>query len=212
LIVMLSAWLKHESNYVVETAADGQEALDLLLTYCYDVVVLDWEMPKISGVEVCRQFRAQRPYTPVLMLTGRRTVDDKVEGLDAGADDYLTKPFSPQVLSARVRSLLRRASHDTEAAIVSGQVLLDVAGKTASVNNKDLQLAPREFELLEFFVRHPRDCFSPEALLNRVWSDSEGFSVAAVRMSVKRLRAKIEEAGGECPLKTARGVGYSWDV
>lgn len=212
LLVMLSAWLMHESNHVVETAADGEQALDLLLTYSYDVVVLDWEMPKYSGLQVCRELREKRPYVPVLMLTGRRNVDDKVEGLDAGADDYLTKPFSPQELSARVRTLLRRPSQDVAAAVLSGSIELDAVGRAACVNGKDLQLAPREFELLEFFVRHPNDSFTADALITRVWKDSDEVSTAAVRMSVKRLRQKIEEAGGECPLKTSRGAGYSWEV
>lgn len=212
LLVMLSAWLGHESNHVVETASDGQQALDLLLTYSYDVVVLDWEMPKLSGPQVCRELREKRPYVPVLMLTGRRNVDDKVEGLDAGADDYLTKPFNPQELSARVRTLLRRPSQDAPTMISSGCVDLDCAGRAASVNGKDLRLAPREFELLEFFVRHPNASFTPEALISRVWTDLEDVSVAAVRMSIKRLRKKIEESGGDCSLKTSRGTGYSWEV
>ncbi len=211
LVVMLSAWLRHENNHVVETARDGQEALDFLLTYFYDVVVLDWEMPKISGVDVCRQLREKRPYVPVLMLTGRRTLDDKVEGLDAGADDYLTKPFSPQELSARVRSLLRRPAEDPESALVSGTVSLDTAGRTATANGKALNLAPREFDLLEFFIRHPQTLFTTDALLARVWSDSEEVSAAAVRMSINRVRTKIEGAQDSCPLKTVRGEGYKWE-
>ncbi|MCC7528474.1 MAG: response regulator transcription factor [Candidatus Melainabacteria bacterium] len=212
LIVMLSAWLKHENHHVVETASNGRDALDLLLTYTYDVVVLDWEMPQISGVEVCREFREKRPYAPVLMLTGRRTLDDKIEGLDAGADDYLTKPFSPQELSARVRSLLRRPVHETDSTAVCGAVTIDAIARTALVNGKALQLAPREFELLEFFIRHANQSFSPEALAGRVWVDGGDVSIAAVRMAIKRLRAKMEEAAGECPLKTSRGSGYIWEV
>lgn len=211
LVVMLSGWLRHENKHVVETAADGQEALDLLLTYSYDVVVLDWEMPKISGVDVCRQLREKRPYVPVLMLTGRRTLDDKIEGLDAGADDYLTKPFSPQELSARVRSLLRRPAEDPESALVSGTVRLDTVGRTATANGKSLNLAPREFDLLEFFIRHPQTSFTTDALLARVWSDTEEVSAAAVRMSITRVRTKIEGAQDSCPLKTVRGEGYKWE-
>lgn len=212
VLVMVSSWLRLEDQHTVDTASDGQEALDFLLTYGYDAVVLDWEMPKLAGVEVCRRFKQEHPETPVLMLTGKDTTDDKITGLDAGADDYITKPFSAEELSARLRALLRRRAAPAAEKVVSGSVSLEPASRSAFASGKPLQLSPIEFNLLEFLLKHPGDCFSPEALLSRVWADAEEATVASVRVTVNRLRTKLEEALGTCPLTTVRGSGYRWDA
>jgi DNA-binding response OmpR family regulator len=209
--VMLSSWLRLEDQHTVDTAADGEEALGYLTAYKYDVVVLDWEMPKMTGVEVCRRFKEKHPMTPVLMLTGKDTSSDKIQGLDAGADDYITKPFSAEELSARLRALMRRRPAPVSDLLISGKLSLDCTGRSATAEGKSIHLSPIEFNLLEFFLRHPREEFLPEALLSRVWGDAEDATVASVRTTINRLRGKVEEALGTCPLSTRRGSGYYWE-
>jgi DNA-binding response OmpR family regulator len=211
LLVMLSAWLKHEDHHVVETARDGEQALELLLAYPFDCVVMDWEMPKIDGVEVCRRVREKNKKIPILLLTGRDAIEDRIVGLDAGADDYLTKPFAAGELSARIRTLLRRANQLEVDAVKSDSIEIEKAGHSATFDGKELNLAPREYDLLEFLMRHPGEVFSPEALMARVWPDSDEATVAAVRVAVGRVRSKLTDASGKCPLVTVRGSGYRWD-
>ncbi len=211
LLVMLSAWLKHEDHHIVETAKDGEQALELLLAYPFDCVVMDWEMPKIDGIEVCRRVREQNKKIPILLLSGRDAIEDRIAGLDAGADDYLTKPFAAGELSARIRTLLRRANQLEVDAVKSDSIEIEKAGHSATFDGKELNLAPREYDLLEFLMRHPGEVFSPEALMARVWPDSEEASVAAVRVAVGRVRSKLTDASGKCPLTTVRGSGYRWD-
>ncbi|HNB23571.1 MAG TPA: response regulator transcription factor, partial [Candidatus Melainabacteria bacterium] len=211
LLVMLSAWLKHEDHHIVETARDGEQALDLLLSYPFDCVVMDWEMPKMDGIEVCKRVREKNKKIPILLLTARETIEDRIAGLDAGADDYLTKPFAAGELSARIRTLLRRANQVELEAIKSDSIEIEKAGHSVTLDGKELNLAPREYDLLEFLMRHPGEVFSPEALMARVWPDKEDASVAAVRVAVQRVRSKLTDASGKCPLTTVRGSGYRWD-
>ncbi len=211
LLVMLSAWLKHEDHHVVETARDGEQALELLLAYPFDCVVMDWEMPKIDGIEVCRRVREKNKKIPILLLSGRDAIEDRIAGLDAGADDYLTKPFAAGELSARIRTLLRRANQLEVDAVKSDSIEIEKAGHSATFDGKELNLAPREYDLLEFLMRHPGEIFSPEALMARVWPDSDEATVAAVRVAVGRVRSKLTDASGKCPLVTIRGSGYRWD-
>lgn len=211
LLIMLSAWLKHEDHHTVETVKDGEAALELLLSYPFDVVVLDWEMPKLDGIEVCKRLRVKNKQIPILLLSGRDAVEDRIIGLDAGADDYLTKPFAAGELSARIRTLLRRAGQIEDEAINSDSIQIKVAGHQATFEGKELNLAPREYDLLEFLMRHPGETFSPEALMSRVWSETDNPSVAAVRVAVQRVRSKLTEVSGKCPLTTIRGSGYRWD-
>lgn len=211
VLVMLSSWLKLEDQHTVDTASNGEEALSFLEAYSYDIVILDWEMPKIAGVEVCRRFKEKNPGVPVLMLTGKDTVQDKVQGLNAGADDYLTKPFQAEELSARVRALLRRGNKQETAALVSGAVSLEPLAKRVTIKGAELRLSPTEFALLEFFLTNPDQSFSPEALLSRIWAGADDATIASVRVTVNRLRTKLEGALGNAPLTTVRGSGYSWD-
>lgn len=211
VLVMLSSWLRLEDQHTVDTASDGQQALDFVLTYGYDVIVLDWEMPKMQGIEVCRRAKQKSPSTPVLMLTGRDTVDDRVQGLDAGADDYLTKPFSAEELSARVRALLRRKAAPVAETLVSGALSLTPSARGVTANGQAINLSPTEFDLLEFFIRNSGSSFSPEVLLSRVWADADDATIATVRTTINRLRGKLEAALGTCPLVTERGLGYRWE-
>ncbi len=209
---MLSSWLRLEDQHTVDTVSNGEQALEYLDVYSYDVVVLDWEMPKVTGVEVCQRFKSRHPETPVIMLTGKSTSSDKIQGLDAGADDYITKPFSGEELSARLRALLRRRPGSAGNSLKSGPLSMDMAAHTVSANGTQIQLSPVEFSLLEFFIRHPEENFSPEALIAEVWTDADNASVAAVRTTVNRLRGKLEESLGFCPLLTVRGSGYQWHI
>lgn len=214
VLVMLSSWLSVADQHTVDTAADGKTALEFALSYPYEVFVLDWEMPELSGVEICKVVKQKWPNIPVLILTGRTEVHDRVEGLDAGADDYLTKPFSAEELSARVRALLRRstgeASEIAQADLVSGTVTLVPAARNAFKSGNKLQLTPMEFNLLEFFMRHPGETYTPEALLAQVWNNADDATIASVRTTINRLRGKLDESGKDCPIATERGSGYRW--
>ena len=211
VLVMLSSWLRLTDQHTVDTASDGEQALDFILTYTYDLIVLDWEMPKLQGIEICRRFKQKCPDTPVLMLTGRSAIADTIQGLDAGADDYITKPFSASELSARVRALLRRFAPPESEKLISNGLTLEPSSRSVTANGLPLDLSPTEFELLEFFLRNSGSTFPVEALISRVWNDSDKSSVAAVRTTINRLRIKLEKALGVCPIQTERGSGYRWD-
>jgi DNA-binding response OmpR family regulator len=200
-------WLKHE-HHVVELIADGQQASDYLAQLKYDLVVLDWGLPSRNGVEVLRDFRNAGGVTPVLMLTGRGKIAEKEEGLDAGADDYLTKPFDIKELSARVRALLRRVPQFTTNSIIVGPVELNVGGHTISVCGKEVQFAPREFAMLEFFMKHVNQVVSTETLLERVWSSESTASSETIYTCVRAVRKKLKEAGADNFIRTVHGIGY----
>lgn len=198
----LVAWLRAE-RFVVEAAKSGSRALDFLSSSVFDAIVLDWELPDMQGVDICKGLRDKGVLTPVLMLTGRTTTKDKITGLDAGADDYLTKPFQLEELSARIRSLLRR-QYEPPPAIVVGDLKLDTFGRVVSKGGKDVRLLPREFDLLEFFMKHPNEVFSAEALVSRVW-EKGGVTTDAVTTCIKRLRQKLDD---DEVITTVHGVGY----
>lgn len=198
-------------HHTVETLSDGADAVQHLRIYPYDVIVLDWQLPGATGVEILKQFRAAGGKTPVIMLTGKDSINDKELGLDSGADDYLTKPFHMKELAARIRSLLRRAPQVADNVLCAGDLLLDPAKYRVTKNGGTIQLLPKEFAVLEFLMRHPNQVFTPEALLERVWkSDSEATS-EALRTTMKRLRKKIEDPDGPQLIRTVHGVGYVLD-
>ena len=193
-------------HHTVEHIVDGQDASDHLRTFQYDLIVLDWTLPRLTGLDILRRFRQLGGTTPVLMLTGHDTITEKEAGLDSGADDYLTKPFHMKELGARVRALLRRPTAVNANVLEAGKLTIDTAKYRVTVNGEPMTLVPREFQLLEFFMRHPNQVFSPEALLNRVWpSDSEA-TTEALRTALKRLRKKVDPEGSL--LRTVHGVGY----
>lgn len=200
-------WLKHE-HHTVELIADGQQASDYLAQLKYDLVVLDWGLPNRTGVDVLREFRKAGGVTPVLLLTGKGKIAEKEEGLDAGADDYLTKPFDIKELSARIRALLRRVPQFTTNSIVVGPVELNVGGHTISVNGKEVQFAPREFAMLEFFMKHAGQVVSTETLLERVWSSESTASSETIYTCVRAVRKKLKEAGADNFIRTVHGIGY----
>ena len=197
--------------YEVATAADGREALDRLADIRHDAIVLDVAMPVIDGLQVCRRLRDAGDRTPVLMLTARDAVDDRVAGLDAGADDYLVKPFALKELKARLRALLRR-SEALDAA--DGSVLrfadltLDRGAWEASRGPRRLELSRTEFQLLALFLEHPRQVLTRSQIFERVWGYDFGSSSNSLGVYMGYLRRKTEEGGEPRLLHTVRCVGY----
>lgn len=201
----VNEWLTFE-KHSVEQSFDGNDADEKLRFYKYELVVLDLNLPGMSGLAVCRNFRASGGATPILILTGKDAVQEKEEGLDSGADDYLTKPFHMRELSARVRALLRRTNTNKELQSVlrAGNLSIDTVSHTVEKDGTTVQLLPKEFALIEFFLRHPNEVFNPESLLDRVWESSSDSSTDTVYTTIKTLRKKL----GANVLKTVHGVGY----
>lgn len=204
-------WLTFD-KHVVETAADGELAIDLLSTFSYDAIILDWELPKLSGIEVCRRFRARGGATPIIFLTGRITVPDKEAGLDSGADDYISKPFHVRELSARVRAVLRRPAGQQAVILKAAHLELDPATHKVLKGGKELQLPRQEFALLEFFMRNVNCVLSQELIMERVWSTENPCSPETFRTCLKKLRGKIDEEGSESCIKNLHGVGYILEI
>ncbi len=203
----IRAFLTHE-HHLVEVVDNGLEALERLRFYKFDVIILDWMLPGLQGVEVCKQYRASGGSTPILMLTARRQTQEKVLALDAGADDYLTKPFDVYEVSARVRALLRRPAAVSSNLLKVRNIVLETSTFRVTRNDEEVQLLPKEFALLEFLMRHPNQVFSAEALLDRVWASDSEASPETIRTYVKRLRQKIDTNGQPSIISTVHGVGY----
>ena len=195
-------------KHTVDGVADGKEADDRLKFYQYDLVILDWELPGLHGIEICKRYRAAGGLTPVLMLTGKDAISDKEQGLDSGADDYLTKPFHIKELAARVRALLRRPNTMTGTVLRIKDLALDTNTKVLTKDSVEIQLSPKEYALMDFLMRHPDEVFSQEALLERVWSSESDASVFSVYTAVKTLRKKIAKDGEKSILATVHGLGY----
>lgn len=208
---MIASCLTREM-YTVETAEDGNLALERLDLFQYDLIILDVDLPEVNGYEVCRRFRAQGGKTPILMLTGKSSIEEKEAGLDVGADDYLTKPFNVRELLARLRALLRRAPMNTTSNLLThGDLELNTATRKLSRNGLDIYLVPRDFELLELFMRFPGEIFSSQALLERVWHNDKDLSPDALRSSLKRIRQKIGDA--DCKIiENIPKVGYRFNA
>lgn len=207
LTAMIVEWLSFE-HHSVEVVHDGKEAQDRLRLCQYDGIILDWSLPEMSGIEICRQYRANKGTTPIIMLTGKNSISDKENGLDSGADDYLTKPFNMKELSARIRSVLRRASGAVSNILQVGELSIDPTKYKLTKSGKEIQLLPREFALLEFFMRHPDEVFSGEALLQRVWHSESDATSEAIRTCIKRLRQKIDGDNDDSVIQTIPRVGY----
>jgi two-component system, OmpR family, manganese sensing response regulator len=198
-------------QHLVEVVHDGQAALDYLRVSQYDLLVLDWMMPKMTGVEVCRWQRSRGDKTPILMLTARADIEDKESGLDAGADDYLTKPFHLRELMARVRALLRRGVSPTNELRVE-DLVLDPTARSLHRGGTEIKLEPKEFNLLEFLMRHPNQAFKAEALVARVWEAESEISPDAIRVYIRGLRKKIDVDGKPSIIATVHGSGYRLDA
>jgi DNA-binding response OmpR family regulator len=195
-------------QYEVDWAANGEDGWAMLGSYKYDVLILDWQMPGKSGLELCKDYRKSGGTSPVLMLTGKGSLSNKEEGLDSGADDYLTKPFELRELRARVRALLRRPQVFKPEALVARGIEIDGGAHRVQKDGVEVKLIPREFALLYFLMRHPNQVFSAEALLDRVWSNESDALPNAIRKCVERLRKKLDTDGQSSIIETVHGVGY----
>ena len=201
--------LLEDENHTVDIAPDGEEGLEFVRGGEYDLVILDVMLPGIDGLEVCRRIRRSRVRTPILMLTARTSVEDRVAGLDAGADDYLTKPFAFAELLARIRALTRREAPDAVGNLLAvGDVSLDLKSREVRRGHRRLDLTPKEFALLEYFIRHPNQVLTSQQIADHVWSyDFDGLT-NRVAVYVSYLRRKLEDPASPSPIETVHGVGY----
>jgi two-component system response regulator MprA len=195
-------------GYEVELAADGRQALDVLAAGAPDAIVLDVLMPELDGLQVCRRLRDAGDRTPVLMLTARDRVKDRVAGLDAGADDYLVKPFALEELTARLRALLRRTGHEERELLRFADLTLDPVAHEVSRGGREIELTRTEFLLLELFLRHPRQVLTRTAIFEHVWGFDFGATSNSLEVYVGYLRRKTEADGEARLIHTLRGVGY----
>lgn len=207
LCATIKGWLSVD-HHNVEISNDGDDALNRLRLSEYDLIILDVGMPGKSGLEVLQEFRSRGGATPVLMLTGKNSVDDVERGFETGADDYLTKPFHGRELTARLRALLRRPGSIVGTILTVGDLVLDRENYRVARNGSPIELLPKEFDLLEFFMRNVNRVFTAEALLNRVWTADSEATTDAVTSCIKRLRKKIDVEGKPSMIRTMRGVGY----
>ena len=196
-------------GYEVELARDGREGLARLRKRGVDAVVLDFLMPVMDGLELCRELRAAGDRTPVLFLTARDAVSDRVAGLDAGADDYLVKPFALEELQARVRALLRRRGEEGNGALTHGDLSMDTGTYEVWRGERQVELTRTEFELLRLFLEHPRQVLTRSQIFERVWGYDFGRSSNSLEVYVGYLRRKLEAGGEPRILHTVRGVGYA---
>ena len=201
-----------KNNYSVDVVHDGESALDFLATGNYDGVILDVMMPKRDGFEVLREMRARGDSTPVLLLTARSEIDDRVEGLDSGANDYLTKPFDMKELLARIRAMTRVLSVQQDKTLTTGSVTLDCATYDLTGPGGSCKLAGKEFQMMEMLMRNPRKLISTETLMDRIWGFDSEAELNTVWVYVSMLRKKLKEINADVGIKAQRGVGYYLEV
>ena len=197
-----------EETFAVDAEANGTDALWRVQEFSYDAVVLDVMLPDLDGFTVCRRLRESGAWVPVLMLTARDAVEDRVRGLDVGADDYLQKPFHFDELTARLRALIRRGAQPRPATLAVGDLVLDPAGREVYRDGQPVGLTSKEFGLLEYFMRHADETLSRSQLLAHVWNDEVTGDPHVVSVYVGYLRNKIDRPFGRSSLRTVRGSGY----
>lgn len=197
-----------EAGYAVDVAVNGREGLSYALSADYDLLVLDWMLPGMNGLELLRELRHQGHKTPTLMLTARDTTDNRVEGLDAGADDYLVKPFAFPELLARARALLRRPPLQAETVLQVGDLEMNTATRQVRCNGQTLDPSPREYAVLEYLMRHANQVLTRTQIAEHIWNFDFYNESNVVDVYVGYLRRKIEKAGGQPLIHTIRGVGY----
>ena len=212
LVTMLRYNLESE-GYRVSEAVDGEEAILLVIEEPPDLILLDWMLPSLSGIEVCRRIRRNESArdVPIIMLTARGEDSDRVRGLDSGADDYITKPFSPRELMARVRAVLRRSQPSDHERLVYGDIEMDLARHRVQRGGHDLHLGPTEYRLLRHFLESPGRVFSREQLLDAVWGRDVYVEARTVDVHVRRLRKTLNEGGLPDLIRTVRSAGYAID-
>lgn len=214
IVTLLSYNLEREGFQVLE-ARDGEEGLLMATERRPDLILLDWMLPLLSGIEVCRRLR-RTPQTrsiPIIMLTARGEEGDRVRGLNAGADDYVTKPFSPSELLARVRAVMRRARPAADAETLRcGDIVMDIAAHKVKRGDRDVHLGPTEFRLLRHFLEHQGRVFSREQLLDSVWGADVYVEPRTVDVHIRRLRKALNEDAEGDPIRTVRSAGYALDA
>ncbi len=201
-------FLLEKNKFTADTVHDGEEALNYFQSREYDVVILDIMMPKVNGLEVLQQIREAGSKVPVLMLTAKAEIEDRVAGLEAGADDYLPKPFASPEFIARVKALSRRNTGYTEACLSFGNVRLDCNRYEMSCENRIVRLNNKEFQVMELFMRNPRFVFSTGHLMDKIWGQDSEADISVVWTYVGFLRKKLKELDADIEIRTARGAGY----
>lgn len=197
-----------EDGYAVDVAYDGLDGEEMGLVPSYDILILDIMLPGKDGLEVCRELRDRHITTPILMLTARDALDDRVLGLDSGADDYLVKPFEVDELRARIRALLRRDSSSKSGVLQVADLVLDPAAHTVQRAGRPIELTAKEFSLLEYFLRHPNHLVTREKVEEHLWSYDHVIASNVVDVYVRRLRTKIDDPSEVKLFETLRGAGY----
>ncbi|MFZ5819599.1 MAG: response regulator transcription factor [Chloroflexota bacterium] len=207
ILKLLQRGLVYE-GYTVDTATDGRMGLILARDHTPDLVILDWMLPGMDGLDVCHRLRTGGGSIPILMLTAKDTVQDRVQGLDAGADDYMVKPFNLEELLARVRALLRRTQPERIPILKFADLTLDTGSRQASRGSRLVSLTAKEYELLDLFMRHPKQVMTREVIFDRVWGYDFGGESNVLEVYIRYLRQKLEAEGEARLIHTVRGVGY----
>ena len=207
LAEVLTAFFE-KNQFTVDAVPDGQEAYTYASSGGYDAVILDVMMPKLNGVEVLRRLRAEGFSAPVMMLTAKAEKDDREEGFDAGADDYLPKPYAPDELLSRVRALLRRAGAYTPTVLRFGGLTLDCSAGLLSCGTESVRLSGREFQVMELLMRSPRQLFSADKIMERVWGWDSDAEISVVWVHISNLRKKMKAIGSSASVRAVRGMGY----
>lgn len=213
-LVTLLTYNLEKAGFDVRAAMDGDEALTLLAERVPDLIVLDWMLPRLSGLEICRQVRRGRDTAriPVIMLTARGEEDDRLRGLETGADDYLTKPFSPRELIARIRAILRRTRPATDAdELTFVDVRMDLASHRVTRRDREIHLGPTEYRLLRHFLENPGRVYSREQILDSVWGADAFIELRTVDVHIRRLRKALNTGGAPDLIRTVRAAGYALD-
>jgi DNA-binding response OmpR family regulator len=197
-----------EEGYAVDAVYDGEEAQYMAETTTYDVIILDIMLPKKDGIAVCKDLRAKKVNTPILMLTARDSIEDRVKGLDSGADDYLIKPFAFSELLARIRALLRRESLSKTPKIEVGDLILDTLTREAWHGKRKIELTTKEYSILEYFMSHPNMVITRTMLEENAWDYEYDSMSNIIDVYIRRLRRKIDGEGEDSLIQTVRGAGY----
>ena len=211
LLQTVQGWLEID-GYVVEAVSDGNRAVELLAIKNYDLIIVDWMLPGLTGLEICKHYRNAGGTTPLLFLTGRDTLMDKEEGFVAGGDDYLTKPFQIRELTLRVQALLRRSQNTVLDIMRAGGLVLNSRDLRVTYEGKEIHLARMEFALLEFFMRSPGQLFTQDQILESVWTDESERSPEALRTCLKKLRRKIDGDRPNSFISNVHGIGYRFEA
>ena len=202
-------FLLEKNKFSVDIAADGAEALDYFCGGNYDVIILDIMMPKMNGLEVLRSIRRTGANVPILMLTAKAEIEDRVAGLEAGADDYLPKPFASREFIARVKALSRRNTGYAEQLLSFGDVKLDCNRYELICGKEKIRLNNKEFQLMELFMRHPHFVFSANHLMDRIWGQDSESDISVVWTYIGFIRKRLKQVNGDIEIRTVRGAGYS---